>query len=172
MTFTDHVLQRPIRVPADAVVLSAATLADDTDKLATLLKVPRNAFGYFIEAHAKLRPVDFSSEGIYLCGTAHWPQAHQRKHHSGIGGGLPGRDLPCRLEAQIGGAVAHVDPSRCAACLVCVMSCPYSIPDINEDNVSEINEALCQGCGMCVSECPAKTIQLSHYEDDQIGKDA
>jgi heterodisulfide reductase subunit A-like polyferredoxin len=65
--------------------------------------------------------------------------------------------------------VAHVDPAHCAACLVCVMSCPYGIPRINEDNVSEINEALCQGCGVCASECPAKAIQLSHYEDDQIG---
>jgi len=64
--------------------------------------------------------------------------------------------------------VAHVDPTHCAACLVCVMSCPYGVPRINEDNVSEINEALCQGCGVCVSECPAGTIHLAHYEDDQI----
>ena len=56
----------------------------------------------------------------------------------------------------------------CAACLVCVLSCPYGVPRINEENVSEINEALCQGCGVCVSECPAKAIHLAHFDDDQI----
>jgi heterodisulfide reductase subunit A-like polyferredoxin len=69
---------------------------------------------------------------------------------------------------SVGGAVAQVDPGKCAACLVCVMSCPYNVPRINEDNVSEINEALCQGCGVCVSECPAKTIKLNHFQDDQV----
>jgi len=71
-------------------------------------------------------------------------------------------------ELRVGGAVAVVDPERCAACLVCVMSCPYGVPRINEDNVSEINPALCQGCGVCVSECPGNTIHLGHCEDDQI----
>ncbi len=169
VTFTDHVLQRPVRVPADAVVLSAATLAANTDKLATQLKVARNAFGYFIEAHAKLRPVDFSSEGIYLCGTAHAPKLISESITQALAAASRAGTFLAGGKLNVGGAVAHVDPSRCAACLVCVMSCPYNIPVINEDNVSEINEALCQGCGVCVSECPAKTIQLSHYEDDQIG---
>jgi heterodisulfide reductase subunit A-like polyferredoxin len=68
----------------------------------------------------------------------------------------------------IGGAVARVDQSRCAACLVCVTSCPASVPRINDRNVSEINEALCLGCGICAAECPAQAIQLGHHEDDQI----
>ena len=74
VTFMDHVLERPVTMPVDAVILSAATLANDTEELASLLKIPRNAEGFFIEAHAKLRPVDFASEGIYLCGTAHSPK--------------------------------------------------------------------------------------------------
>ena len=74
VTFIDHVLQTPVRMDLDAFILSAATLAEDTEELASFLKVPRNAEGFFIEAHAKLRPVDFSSEGIYLCGTAHSPK--------------------------------------------------------------------------------------------------
>ena len=169
VTFTDHVLRRPIKVPADAVVLSAATLAANTDELAGQLKLPRNAFGFFIEAHAKLRPVDMSSEGIYLCGTAHSPKLISETITQALAAASRAGTFLAGTKMNVGGAVAHVDPSRCAACLVCVMSCPYGIPQINEDNVSEINEALCQGCGVCVSECPAKTIQLSHYEDDQVG---
>jgi heterodisulfide reductase subunit A-like polyferredoxin len=71
-------------------------------------------------------------------------------------------------EVTVGGVVAQVDPSRCAACLVCVRNCPYGVPHINENDVSEINEALCQGCGICVSECPGKAISLGNYTDDQI----
>jgi heterodisulfide reductase subunit A-like polyferredoxin len=72
--FIDHVLQRPVAMNVDAVILSAGVMANDTEELASFLKVPRNAEGFFIEAHAKLRPVDFASEGIYLCGTAHSPK--------------------------------------------------------------------------------------------------
>jgi len=169
VTFVDHVLQRPVKIPADAVILSAATLAADTEHLATQLKTPRNAFGFFIEAHAKLRPVDFSSEGIYLCGTAHSPKLISESITQALAAASRAGSFLATTRLSVGGAVAHVDPAHCAACLVCVMSCPYGIPRINEDNVSEINEALCQGCGVCASECPAKAIQLSHYEDDQIG---
>jgi heterodisulfide reductase subunit A len=168
VTFTDHVLRRPITMPADAVVLSAATLPNDTDELATHLKTPRNAFGFFIEAHAKLRPVDFSSEGIYLCGTAHSPKLISESITQALAAASRAGSFLAGKTLSVGGAVAKVNPEKCAACLVCVMSCPYGVPRINEDNVSEINEALCQGCGVCVSECPAKTIQLAHYQDDQV----
>jgi len=168
VTFVDHVLQRPVKMKADAVVLSAATLANENDELATQLKVPRNAFGYFIEAHAKLRPVDFASEGIYLCGTAHAPKLISESITQALAAASRATSFLAGKYLSVGGAVAHVDQSKCAACLVCVMSCPYGVPQINENNVSEINEALCQGCGVCVSECPAKVIQLSHYEDDQV----
>ena len=168
ITFTDQVLNRPVQVSADAVVLSAATVPADTEELASLLKLPRNASGFFIEAHAKLRPVDFSSEGIYLCGTAHSPKLISESIAQALAAASRAGSFLAAKEIKVGGAVARVDPSRCAACLVCVVSCPYGIPRINEDNVSEINEALCHGCGVCVSECPAKTIYLAHYQDDQI----
>ncbi len=168
VTFHDHVLQRHIQMPADAVILSAATLAADTDQLATQLKVPRNAYGFFIEAHAKLRPVDFSSEGIYLCGTAHSPKLISESITQALAAASRAGSFLAGKTLSVGGAVAHVDKTHCAACLVCVMSCPYGVPKINDENVSEINPALCQGCGVCVSECPAKAIQLSHFEDDQI----
>jgi heterodisulfide reductase subunit A len=168
VTFTDQVLNRPVQMSADAVVLGAATLAADTEELASLLKLPRNSDGFFIEAHAKLRPVDFSSEAIFLCGTAHAPKLMSESIAQALAAASKAGSFLAGEELRVGGAVAVVDPERCAACLVCVMSCPYEVPRINEDNVSEINPALCQGCGICVSECPGNTIHLGHCEDDQI----
>jgi heterodisulfide reductase subunit A len=149
-------------------VLSAATLANDTEELASFLKVPRNSDGFFIEAHAKLRPVDFSSEGIYLCGTAHGPKLISESISQALAATARAVSFLASTDQTIGGVVAQVEQSLCAACLVCVRRCPYGVPRITKENVSEINEALCQGCGICVSECPAKAIQLAHYEDEQI----
>jgi heterodisulfide reductase subunit A len=168
VTFIDHVLQRPVTVAVDAVILSAATVAADVDELASHLKLPVNSDGFFIEAHAKLRPVDFPSEGIYLCGTAHSPMLIREAISQALAAASRASSFLASTALTVGGAVARVDQSRCAACLVCVMSCPYGVPRINEDNVSEINEAMCHGCGICSAECPAKAIQLSHYQDDQI----
>ncbi len=169
VTFIDHVLQKPVRMDLDALILSAATLAQDTEELASFLKVPRNADGFFIEAHAKLRPVDFASEGIYLCGTAHSPKLISESIAQALAATSRATAFLSATDQTIGGVVAQViRPERCAACLVCVRRCPYGVPQINREDVSEINEALCQGCGICASECPVKAIQLAHYDDDQV----
>ncbi|MEW6386487.1 MAG: NAD(P)-binding protein [Thermodesulfobacteriota bacterium] len=168
VTFIDHVLEVPVKMEADAVILSAATVAADTEELASLLKVPRNAYGFFIEAHAKLRPVDFSSEGIFLAGTAHSPKLISESIPQALAAASRAGAFLADTAQTISGVTATVDPARCAACLICVRACPYNVPQITKDNVSEINKALCQGCGICASECPAKVIQLEHFEDDQL----
>jgi heterodisulfide reductase subunit A len=152
----------------DAVILSAGARATDTEELASLLKIPRNAGGFFIEAHAKLRPVDFASEGIFLCGMAHSPKLISESIAQAQAAASRAGAFLADVNQTISGVTAHVSPERCAACLVCVRTCPYGVPQINTDNVSEINEALCQGCGTCASECPAKVIQVAHFEDDQL----
>ncbi len=168
VNFIDHVLERPVTLPVDAVILSAGARANDTEELASLLKIPRNAAGFFIEAHAKLRPVDFASEGIFLCGMAHSPKLISESIAQAQAAASRAGAFLADVNQTISGVTAHVEPERCAACLVCVRTCPYGVPQINRDNVSEINEALCQGCGTCASECPAKVIQVAHFEDDQL----
>jgi heterodisulfide reductase subunit A2 len=168
VNFIDHVLGRPLTLPVDAVILSAGARANDTEELASLLKLPRNASGFFIEAHAKLRPVDFASEGIFLCGMAHSPKLISESIAQAQAAASRAGAFLADTNQTISGVTAHVEPDRCAACLVCVRTCPYGVPQINQDNVSEINEAMCQGCGTCASECPAKVIQVAHFEDDQL----
>ncbi len=165
--FTDHVLNRAIKMPADAVILSAATLAADNHELSSMLKIQRSTDGYFTEAHAKLRPVDFAAEGIFMCGMAHGPKLISESIAQALAASSRAGTFLAARDQTIGGIVAKVHPELCAACLVCVRTCPYGVPQI-VDGVSEINEALCQGCGTCVSECPAKAIELANYTDDQL----
>ena len=167
VVFNDHVLRRPVQVQADAVVLSAATLAAENPGLASMLKIQTSPDGFFMEAHVKLRPVDFAAEGLFMCGTAHSPKLISESIGQAMASAARAGAFLAATDQTIGGVVAHVKPELCAACLVCVRSCPYGIPQII-DNVSVINEALCQGCGTCVSECPAKAIKLANYSDDQI----
>ncbi|MFP3868400.1 MAG: 4Fe-4S binding protein, partial [Desulfobacteraceae bacterium] len=106
--------------------------------------------------------------GIFLCGMAHSPKLISESIAQALAAAARAGAFLADVSQTISGVTAHVDQRRCAACLVCVKSCPYGVPHINQNNVSEINVALCQGCGTCASECPAKVIQLAHYEDDQI----
>jgi heterodisulfide reductase subunit A len=168
VTFADHVLQRDIQVCADRLVLSAGMVAEDTDELASIVKLPRNDDGYFIEAHVKLRPVDLANEAIFLCGTAHGPKLISEAISQALAAASRAATFLSQAEIRLSAVTARVDPERCAACLVCVRACPFGVPRINADGVSEIDEALCHGCGICAAECPAKAIELSWYEDDQI----
>jgi len=168
VTFRDHVLQRDLRVCADILALSAGMVPEDTEELSSILKLPRNREGYFIEAHVKLRPVDLANEGIFVCGTAHSPQLISESISQALAAASRASTFLSQSEIILSAITAKVDADRCAACLVCVRACPYGVPRINQDGVSEIDEALCQGCGTCAAECPAKAIELNWYEDDQI----
>ena len=168
VTFKDLTLGRAIKMNPDQVILSTGVVAGDTEELANIVKVPLTSERFFLEAHVKLRPVDTQSDGIFICGMAHSP----RLIDESISQALAASSRACCLLSQdtieVGGVVAKVDPDLCAACLICVRTCPYEVPFINEDGVSEIDISKCHGCGVCAAECPAKAITLSHFEDTQI----
>ena len=133
-----------------------------------LLRVPLNADGFFLEAHMKLRPVDFASEGLFLCGTAHAPKfisetISQANAVAGRAASILGRK-----KMPVGGQIAWVDPDKCISCMTCVHVCPYMAPQIDENNKAEVQGAMCMGCGSCTAECPAKAITLRHFVDAQI----
>ena len=165
--FYDNILKRSIQWPVDAVVLSAATQAADTESLARLLKLPRNEQGFFQENHAKMRPLDFAAEGYFLCGNAHSPKLIKEAVTQGLGAASRAGAFLAATTQMISPIVAEVNSGRCVGCLACVRTCPYQVPRINKGK-SEIMGALCLGCGVCAGVCPAGAIEFSHYTDEQL----
>ena len=160
----------PYEVPVDLLVLATPTVPNEgADELSKLLKVPLQGDGFFLEAHVKLRPVDFSSEGIFLCGAAHYPKGIEESISQAFAAAGRAATILAKPVIKAGGVVAEVDEEKCAACLTCVRICPYEVPRIDPvTKKAHIEAAACQGCGICVSECPAKAIVLHHYTDAQI----
>jgi len=168
VTFHDSILDRDLTIDADLLALSTGMRAADTEELASIMKLGRNPENYFIEAHVKLRPVDLGTEGIFVCGTAHSPKLISESVSQAFAAAARAVTFLAQPHLTLSAVTAKVDPDKCAACLICVRTCPYGVPRINEDGVSEIDDALCQGCGACAAECPAKAIELSWYEDQQL----
>jgi len=168
LTVTDHILGRPIQLSPDLLVLATAILPNENKALFELLKVPVNNEGFLIEAHMKLRPVDFSSEGIFMAGLAHYPKPIDESITQAKAAVSRAMTILSKEGILVGGVVADVNPDRCAACLTCVRTCPYDAPHIGEEGYAKIDPAACRGCGACVAECPGKAITLRHFTDEQI----
>ncbi len=168
LTVIDPILNEALELGPDLLILSSATIPRENEELATMLKVPRTADGFFLEAHMKLRPVDFATDGLYLAGAAHGPKLI----HESITQASAAVSRACTILSKekmfVGGVVAVVEGERCAACLTCVRVCPYGVPVINVRGEAEIDLARCKGCGSCVAECPARAIELMHYRDRQL----
>jgi heterodisulfide reductase subunit A-like polyferredoxin len=173
----DQPLQRQVELHPDLVVLSMPVIPQPNIKdLANLFKVSIDNDGFFLEAHIKLRPVDFSTEGIFMAGTAHYPKLLnesiiQAQAAASRAGAILSKDY---LEA--GGVIAVVDQGKCTGCLTCVRVCPFEVPLIQAEapgvgeitGAAYIEPATCQGCGICVAECPAKAIDLMQYTTAQL----
>ncbi|MGE5229372.1 MAG: FAD-dependent oxidoreductase, partial [Deltaproteobacteria bacterium] len=166
----DPYLGRDVELPLDLLVLATPTVpSEGGSDLCKLLKVPLTADGFYLEAHVKLRPVDFSSEGIFLCGSAHYPKSIEETISQAYAAAARAAAILAKPALKAGGVVAEVDQEKCAACLTCVRVCPYEVPIIDvEAKKAKIEAAACQGCGVCVSECPVKAITLHHYTDAQV----
>lgn len=177
VTINDPILRAPIMLQPDLLVLSEAMVpAEGSKELAELLKFSCTLEGFFLEAHVKLRPVDFPAEGIFLCGAAHYPKFIDETIAQANAAAARATTILSQDVLQVGGVVAVVDEEKCTGCLTCVRICPYDVPRMNPTKIgaggilgaAEIAAAACQGCGSCAAECPAKAIQLQHYRDEQM----
>jgi heterodisulfide reductase subunit A-like polyferredoxin len=172
LKFVEPELGLPVGLQPDLLVLSTGmSPAVDNPDISELAKIPLNNDGFFLEAHVKLRPVDFASEGIFLCGSAHSPKPTVENMQQGLAAAGRAATILSRKTLVVGGQVSHVDIRKCVSCLTCVKVCPYNAPEvsaINGKNRVEIQAAKCMGCGSCAAECPAKAIELWHFTDSQV----
>ncbi|MFW5855276.1 MAG: CoB--CoM heterodisulfide reductase iron-sulfur subunit A family protein, partial [Thermodesulfobacteriota bacterium] len=165
----DAVMNREVAFTADYLVLSTGLRPHpSTERISKQYKLTTNAEGYFLEAHVKLRPVDFPSEGIYVAGLAHAPKnvdetVSQALAASGRAGALLSHD---RL--SVSGIISKHNRDMCMSCLMCMRLCPFGSPFIDEDGKISHNEVICTGCGICAGVCPAKAFQVNSFRDDQI----
>jgi heterodisulfide reductase subunit A-like polyferredoxin len=173
----EPVLGEELVLHPDLVVLSTPVVPPEgADELATRLKVSTDLDGFFLEAHVKLRPVDFSSDGVFLAGMAHYPKFLDETIVQAQAAAARAMTIVSKDVLEVGGIVAQVDAEKCVACLTCVRICPYDVPQIRVDfsgvggivGAAYIESAQCHGCGICASECPAQAIQLVRYRDTQL----
>jgi heterodisulfide reductase subunit A-like polyferredoxin len=158
-----------IEIEADTIVLSTGIKAPTSNRqLSDMLKLQLNADGFFLEAHIKLRPVDFATEGVYLCGLAHSPKMMDENISQARAAASRAATILSKTYLEVGAQVSEVNQDRCISCMTCVHACPYGAPFSNVDNKAEVATAKCMGCGICASECPARAIQLNHFETKQF----
>lgn len=170
ITVTDTILGVPFIIESDILSLAAAVdPPEDAERLAQLYKVPLNDDRFFLEAHMKLRPVDFNTNGVFLCGLAHGPKFIEESIAQGKAAAARAITILSREELTTGGEVSYVDSVLCSGCKVCLGLCPYGAITFNEQEKSAgINPFLCQGCGTCAAACPTGACKASNFKDDQI----
>jgi heterodisulfide reductase subunit A-like polyferredoxin len=159
----------PIVIEADKLVLSTGIQAnEDNKRISDMLKVPLNGNGFYVEAHMKLRPVDFATEGLFLCGLAHSPKMIDENISQAKAAAARAATILSKTHLEVGAQVSNVNQNKCISCMTCVKACPYGAPKLNYDHKAEIETAKCMGCGICASECPARAIQLNHFRSDHF----
>ena len=173
----EPILGREMVLQPDRLVLSMPMVpAEGVEELASRLKVGMDLDGWLMEAHVKLRPVDFSTDGLYMAGAAHYPKFLDETIAQAQAAAARAATILTRDALRVGGVVAQVDPETCVGCLTCVRVCPFGVPQVRADltgvgeikGAAYIEPAQCQGCGICAAECPARAIQLMHYRDTQM----
>ncbi len=169
VTVKDRVLQRAVTLTPDLITLASAIVPNETEQLGQFFKVPANEDGFFIEAHAKLRPVDFATDGVFLCGLVHYPKPIDESIAQAQAAAARAGTILAKSTIHFAGTVAYTNQGDCSACATCVNICPYSAPGWNErSKKAEINAALCKGCGLCVASCRSGAINLRGFADAQI----
>jgi heterodisulfide reductase subunit A-like polyferredoxin len=168
----DPILQKNIAIKADYVNLATAVEPADNTAISEFYKVPLNAENFFMEAHAKLRPVDFATDGIFLCGLAHYPKGIDESIAQAMAAASRATTILAKKSVQISPLVSQVDADKCIGCGLCTEVCSFAAINLEEvegkgyraRNIS----ASCKGCGLCAASCPQHAIDMLHFRDAQI----
>ena len=161
-----------LSIPYDLLVLSVPLVANTDNKaLAQMLKVPLEENGFFLEAHVKLRPMDFATDGVYLSGSAKWPVDITESITQGYAAASRASTILSHNTLEVEGATSSLpeyNKSLCTGCEVCITVCPYKAISKNEDDEIVITQVLCKGCGVCGATCSNHAIVIRHFTDEQI----
>jgi heterodisulfide reductase subunit A-like polyferredoxin len=168
----DHILQRPITLKPDFITLASAIETRGLEELAQSFKVPLSQDNFFLEVHMKLRPVDFASDGVFVCGLAHYPKPIDESIAQAQAAAARAATVLAQRTIEVEGVVSAVDQDLCRGCGQCVEVCPYGAPELVEVKegvtVSQIQEALCKGCGACAVACPTGAAAIRHFTDQEV----
>jgi heterodisulfide reductase subunit A2 len=165
----DYMLDRELQFDADWLVLSVGLRPHpSTDGVGAMYKVTRNPDGYYLEAHVKLRPVDFPSEGLFVAGLGHAPKNLDETITQALAAAGRAGVVLSHEKLAVSGIIAKHKRELCMSCLSCLRVCPFGSPYIDKDGKISHNEVKCMGCGICAGICPAKAFQVNNFRDDQI----
>jgi heterodisulfide reductase subunit A len=157
-------------IPYDLVVLSTPLVArEEAPLLSRLLRVPMDQNHFFMEAHAKLRPLDFATDGVFLCGSARYPATVEEARSQGLGVASRIATVLFKDKLVISAIVAEINPETCVGCQGCMEMCPYgAIVYVPEKDICEVNTILCKGCGCCAATCPSQSALLKGFKPQQL----
>lgn len=169
----DELLGARLGIPYDLVVLSTPLVAHEgVHELAQMLKVPVDEHGFFLEAHVKLRPLDFATDGVYVAGATRWPAHLEETITQAYGAAARAATILSKERVKSSGVVARVNEYLCRACGRCVEICEFGAPSLIETSpgiqVARINPVMCKGCGACASVCPTGAMTAMHFTDQQV----
>lgn len=167
----EPILGREVIIPADLIVLAAAILPDEAEEVSRAFKLNQNAEGFFLEAHAKLRPVEFAVEGVYLCGLAHSPKPLSESIVQAMAAAAKASILMAKGFVTVEPIVSSVAQENCIGCGICESLCPFAairMTTVEKKRKAEIIAAACSGCGICASHCPTLCISMGGFTNEQI----
>ncbi len=165
----EHFLEVEVVLKPDLLILSAATIPHpDNADLAQMLKVPLSKHKFFLEAHMKLRPVEFATEGIFLCGLAHSPKFFEECVAQASAAVSRASTILSKRTLEAEGMVSTIDENICTGCGTCVVLCPFNALEKDENGIARVTEVLCKGCGTCAASCPEKAVSIKQFTDEQL----
>lgn len=176
ITVKDHILQQPVAIMADLLALATAIVPNDNSALSQIYKVALNAEGFFSEVHAKIRPLDFATDGIFMAGLCHYPKPIEESIAEGYAAASRATTILSKEFLQLESTISHPVDENCDGCAFCIEPCPYQAISLVEymkggdiKKTVEVNEVRCKGCGSCMATCPKQGIVVKGFTMEQLG---